>query len=224
MLIRDVQINGKVYVKHELVQMTVVVSDGSVVDGIVVACVRSEGPIPEGPEEPGYQEQPESVETYHNLPYRDGIKVAEAEAQLWALPEFEEYVDSNPLLDEVLDILTDEQAIVVPGAFPKWKPDTGYSVGDRRRYDSVLYKCLQAHTSQEDYTPDVAASLWARMLNPDPEVIPVWEQPDSTNPYMTGDKVHYPDADGPVYESLIDNNTWSPEAYPAGWQLVEGGE
>ena len=63
-------------------------------------------------------------------------------------------------------------------------------------------------------------SLWARILIPDPEVIPVWEQPDSTNPYMTGDRVHYPTAEDPVYESLIDNNVWSPGEYPAGWQEV----
>lgn len=218
MLERDVQIEGKVYVKHELAQLSVIIGD------TIVACVRSEGPDPHETDEMGDPVPPERIDTYHNLPYKDGIKVAEAEAQLWALPEFEEYVDSNPLLDEVLEILTDEQAATVPDAFPKWKPDTEYKVGDRRKHEGILYKCLQAHTSQEGQTPDVAASLWARMLNPDPEVIPVWEQPDSTNPYMTGDKVHYPDADGPIYESVIDNNIWSPEAYPQGWQLVEGGE
>lgn len=219
MLIRDVQIDGKLYVKHELVHMTIIIGDN------IVGCVRSYGPEPEydPADYPEYEEPPkaETVETFHDVFYKDGITAAEAETALWALPEFEEYIDTNPLLDEVLDILTDEQAVVVQDAFPVWKPDTGYSAGDRRRYDGVLYKCLQAHTSQEDHTPDVAASLWARMLNPDPEVIPVWEQPDSTNPYMTGDKVHYPDADGPVYESLIDNNVFSPEAYPQGWQLVQ---
>ena len=149
----------------------------------------------------------------------------QAEEWLKTLDDFEEYIDeAQAALDEVLDILTDDQAIIVPDAFPAWKPDTAYKVGDRRKHEGILYKCLQAHTSQEDYSPDKAASLWARMLNPDPEVIPVWEQPDSTNPYMTGDKVHYPDADGPIYESVIDGNIWSPEAYPQGWQIVEGGE
>lgn len=211
MLIRDVQFGDKVYSRHELTQLTVIVEDGNVVDDILTACVRSET-----------FDGSESLETYHNLSYQDGFSVAIAEERLWLLPEFEEYVDqTQAALDEVLDILTDEQAVTVPDAFPQWMSGTGYSVGDRRRYEGILYKCLQAHTSQEDYTPDVAASLWARMLNPDPEVIPVWEQPDSTNPYMTGDKVHYPDANGPVYESLIDNNVFSPEAYPQGWQLVQ---
>ena len=62
-----------------------------------------------------------------------------------------------------------------------------------------------------------AASLWAKVLIQNPDVIPEWEQPDSTNAYMTGDKVIY---NGLVYESVIDNNVWSPEAYPAGWKLI----
>ena len=48
--------------------------------------------------------------------------------------------------------------------------------------------------------------------------VPEWKQPDSTNAYMTGDKVKF---EGQVYESLIDNNVWSPSANPSGWQLVE---
>ena len=62
-----------------------------------------------------------------------------------------------------------------------------------------------------------APSLWAKVLIPDENVIPEWEQPDSTNPYMIGDKVSF---DGKVYESVIDNNIWSPAAYPAGWKEI----
>ena len=98
-----------------------------------------------------------------------------------------------------------------------WNETKVYAVGDRVRYDSVLYKCLQAHTAQTTWTPTDAPSLWAKVLIPDPEVIPEWEQPDSTNPYMKGDKVTYK---GKTYESLIDNNVWSPEAYPQGWKEV----
>lgn len=207
MLKRTVQINGALYDEHRVTRLDAYVGSST------IGYVRSENSTE------GY-----SVTRPFTLDYEDGMAVEDAEDKLWSLPSFEEYVDSEALLDEVLPYITDEQATEIPGVFPAWKVDKEYSVGYRVNYQGVLYKCLQAHTSQEDYTPDVAASLWARMLNPDPDIIPVWEQPDSTNPYMTGDKVHYPDADGPVYESLIDNNTWSPEAYPAGWQLVEGGE
>ena len=65
--------------------------------------------------------------------------------------------------------------------------------------------------------PVDAASLWAKVLIPNPDVIPEWEQPDSTNPYMKGDKVTY---NGKTYESVIDNNVWSPDTYPAGWKEI----
>ena len=102
--------------------------------------------------------------------------------------------------------------------FPRWMADTAYETGERLYYGGALYSVLQGHTSQADWTPDVSPSLFARVLIPDPETIPDWVQPDSTNPYMKGDKVRY---NGKIYESLIDNNIWSPEAYPAGWKEKE---
>lgn len=160
-----------------------------------------------------------------NWHYREqklDLTFEQAEEWVKGLDFYAQYVNEEQ--ERILSILTDEQAIAVADVFPEWVEGRDYEVGYRVLYEGVLYKCLQAHTSQADWTPDSAASLWARMLNPDPEVIPVWEQPDSTNAYMTGDKVHYPDADGPIYESTIDGNVWSPEAYPQGWRLVEGGE
>ena len=121
-------------------------------------------------------------------------------------------------MDAAGAMLTDEQAASVPALYSAWETGTAYNAGDRRTYGGVLYKCLQAHTSQDDWTPDVAVSLWATVLIPDPDVIPDWVQPDSTNAYMTGDKVRY---NGVVYRSLIDNNVWSPDAYPAGWEIVK---
>ena len=119
------------------------------------------------------------------------------------------------------DHIEDSDAASFTELFPAWDGNgKAYAVGDRVRYDGTLYKVLQAHTSQADWTPDAAPSLFAEVLIPDPTVIPVWQQPDSTNPYMTGDRVHYPDENGPVYESTIDNNVWSPADYPAGWSEV----
>ena len=117
----------------------------------------------------------------------------------------------------------EEDTVVLenPNLLPVWQPDVAYVTGRKIVFNNVVYKVLQDHTSQYGWEPGIAPSLFAKVLIPDPEVIPVWEQPDSTNPYMTGDKVHYPDADGPVYESLIDGNVWSPEAYPQGWKIVE---
>ena len=115
--------------------------------------------------------------------------------------------------------MDDKDALDYIELFPAWSGEgVEYNVGDRVRYEGVLYKVLQVHTSQPDWTPDYAVSLFARVLNPDPEVIPDWVQPDSTNPYMKGDKVRF---EGKIYESLIDGNVWSPAAYPGGWKEVE---
>ena len=99
--------------------------------------------------------------------------------------------------------------------FAPWAYPIAYKKGNIRRYGSDLYRCNQDHTSQADWTPDVAVSLFAQVLIPDPEVIPEWVQPESTNPYMTGDKVTY---NGKTYVSTIDNNVWAPDAY--GWEEI----
>ena len=119
------------------------------------------------------------------------------------------------------DHIEDSDAIGYTELFPAWDGNGRlYTAGERVRFNGVLYKILQDHTSLPDWTPEMAPSLFAKVLIPDPDVIPVWEQPDSTNPYMTGDKVHYPGENDPVYESTIDNNVWSPEEYPAGWREI----
>lgn len=110
-------------------------------------------------------------------------------------------------------MLTDEQALTVPIIFPVWRGDgISYAVGDRVMYSGVLYKCLQAHTSQSTWTPTDAPSLWAKVLILTPGVIPDWEQPSSTNPYAKGDKVKHK---GKIWVSDIDNNVWEPSIY--GW-------
>lgn len=104
--------------------------------------------------------------------------------------------------------LTDEQALSVQSIYPVWDGNgVVYTADYKVMYNGTLYKCLQAHTSQDDWTPDVSPSLFAKVLIPDANVIPEWEQPDSTNPYMTGDKVKH---NGKTWESLVNNNVWEP--------------
>ena len=107
---------------------------------------------------------------------------------------------------------TDEQALKVPSLYPAWKPGIDYRAGDRVQHRGVLYKVLQAHTSQADWTPDATPALFAKVLIPDETIIPEWVQPDSTNPYMKGDKVLH---NGKTWTSDIDNNVWEPGVY--GW-------
>ena len=116
-------------------------------------------------------------------------------------------------------VTDDAVALTIQEFYDIWEVGATYEVGRYLQYKGVLYKVLQPHTSQETWTPDVASSLYAKVLiDPTEETIPDWEQPDSTNAYMTGDKVRF---EGVVYESTIDNNIWSPTAYPAAWKIVE---
>lgn len=111
---------------------------------------------------------------------------------------------------------TDIQALSAMSIYPAWKAGVDYTVNYRVLHDGVLYKVLQAHTSQTDWAPNLAPSLFAKVLIPDTETIPEWEQPDSTNPYMAGDKVTH---NGKTWVSDIDNNVWEPSVY--GWTETE---
>lgn len=111
--------------------------------------------------------------------------------------------------------LSDEDALEAVEFFPAWNVPADYVVGDRVRYEGLLYKCLQSHTSQSTWAPTDAPSLWAQVLIPDPEVIPEWAQPESTNPYMKGDKVKH---NGKTWICDIDNNVWEPGVY--GWTEI----
>ena len=117
-------------------------------------------------------------------------------------------------IGKVQKTLTDEQAIQCAGIYPEWNGDgKQYAVGDRVTYNEKLYKVLQAHTSQTGWTPTAAPSLFAEILaGQDGTDIGEWAQPDSTNPYMKGDRVTH---NGKTWESTIDNNVWEPSVY--GW-------
>ena len=109
-----------------------------------------------------------------------------------------------------------EDAYEFPELFQRWSGDgRDYKTGDLVSYGEYVYRVLQDHTSQPTWNPADAPSLFARVLNPDPEIIPDWVQPESTNPYMKGDKVKHKDR---VWISTIDNNIWEPGVF--GWDEV----
>lgn len=120
-------------------------------------------------------------------------------------------------LNNIIGEMTDEEAVERPILFPNWKSGKEYTVNERIRYGGRIFKVLQNHTSQDDWTPSRTPSLFAEILTSEDGEPQEWQQPSSINPYLTGDKVIY---NGLVYESLIDNNTWSPEDYPQGWKLI----
>ena len=120
--------------------------------------------------------------------------------------------------------LDDEKALEVATIYDPWVVGKAYTIGEFITYgentvgDPQLYKVVQAHTSQADWTPDVTASLYDA-IGLDDEGYPIWSQPTGAHDaYNKGDVVDY---NGTLYESLIDGNVYSPDAYPDGWKVYE---
>lgn len=119
-----------------------------------------------------------------------------------------QYIEANA------ETMSDENALEAVELFPRWVSDTIYAVDERISYNGVLYKCLQLHTSQPDWTPDVAVSLWVRVYI---EEFPEWVQPTgATDAYNLGDKVSHLEKH---WISDYDNNTWEPSVF--GWHEAE---
>lgn len=122
------------------------------------------------------------------------------------------------MIEKATVSLPDEDALEAVELFPAWAAVTAYTVGQRIRYGEKLYRCEQAHTSQIGWEPPAVSALWTEVSAPGE--IPVWRQPSGAqDAYRIGDKVYYPDADGLVYCSIIDNNVWEPGVF--GWDLFK---
>ena len=108
---------------------------------------------------------------------------------------------------------TDESALDAIDLYPAWRTGTAYAADERIRYEGILYRCVQSHTSQADWTPDVTPALWTAVsLDEWPE----WIQPvGSSDAYSKGDKVSYQDKH---WVSDVDSNVWAPGVY--GWSEV----
>ena len=113
-------------------------------------------------------------------------------------------------IDLATSYLSDEQAETVTELFPLWESGVAYVVGDRRQYDNLLYRCVQAHTSQADWTPPAVPALWVRTSV---EEWPEWIQPTGAHDaYNTGDKVSH---NNKHWICDIDANVYEPGVY--GW-------
>lgn len=124
----------------------------------------------------------------------------------------------RPLIEKAAVSLTDTDALDAVELFEHWAVGHSVSIGDRLEYGGKLYKCVQTHTTAAEWPPDATPALWTEVAKPGE--IPVWKQPTGAqDAYMIGDKVHYPDADGPVYISTVDNNVWEPGGV-YGWELA----
>lgn len=129
------------------------------------------------------------------------------------------------LVDSIVFVVLAEQGLVDEVTatehseiFAPWEPDVDYKAGQLRTYgeDGKLYKCIQAHKSQTDWTPDVAVSLWVVAGDP-AEEWPEWSQPiGAQDAYMSGDKVSHRDQH---WISSVDANVWEPGVY--GWAAAD---
>ena len=121
-----------------------------------------------------------------------------------------------------IDELQPEDIADLVGLYDPWTVDEAVAVGDIRSYEGKLYKVVQTHTTQADWTPDVTPALWTEIAPPETEdgeeIVPDFVQPTGAHDaYNAGDKVLF---EGKIYESTIDANTWSPTDYPQGWKEV----
>lgn len=119
----------------------------------------------------------------------------------------------RPYIEKAAVSLTDADALESVELFPAWAAGVAYAVDERVQYQGTLYRVVQAHTSQADWTPDKTPALFVVVsLDEWPE----WVQPTgSHDAYKKGDRVTF---EGKHYISLIDGNAYSPAVYPAGWE------
>lgn len=203
---RDVLLNGSVYGHHELASIELYLGSYLVIQ------VRS------WRDAAAKEASPTEFYTTRILNYdaTDTVTIDAAYERVMSDELFVEYIDpSKSALDELLPTLTDEQADIVPQIFPEWALDVHYTVGKRCRYNDILYRCIQEHTSLEDYEPPKVPALWTR--NGASGEIEEWIQPTgSEDAYNKGDKVTHNDK---TWISVYDGkNVWEPGVY--GWDEV----
>ena len=117
------------------------------------------------------------------------------------------------MIEKASTSLSDEDALSAIELYPQWQTGTAYTADERIRYNSTLYRCVQAHTSQDDWTPDITPALWTVVSL---DEYPEWVQPTGAqDAYNKGDKVSY---NGKHWISTVDNNVWMPSVY--GWDEV----
>jgi len=150
-----------------------------------------------------------SVRTSLLHDFVDGMTVADAEEIAKASTEFEEYTDpTEALIDEIIGKVGDDAAAIL---FDAWVADHVYKLNDRASYGGTVYRCIQSHTSQADWTPDAVPALWTRIkADLDPSEPEEWVQPTGAqDAYAKGDRVKH---NGKVWESDVDSNVWEPGA------------
>lgn len=157
----------------------------------------------------------EDMQAWRDLAKRTACELLGGTPSTNYAPSLSELVGQlKKVLSKEVQQLPDEEAMNVPSLFEEWKPDITVVAGERRYFAKALYKCVQGHKTQSDWTPDITPALWTKVSL---DEWPQWVQPTGAHDaYNIGDKVTF---EGHHYVSLINGNVWSPSAYPAGWKL-----
>lgn len=126
----------------------------------------------------------------------------------------EQIIEAKKILLEAFKSLDDEKAYKIKFFFENWAPGKNYEVGERILYNGELYNVIQNIFSDEE-TPEESIKYikTSRPIN----LIEEWND-DIRKVYNAGDKMKMGNY---IYQSLIDNNSWSPREFPAGWIIVE---
>lgn len=116
-----------------------------------------------------------------------------------------------------MDSFSDYQALQIAELYAAWHTGVDYKVGQIARYDGKLYRCVQAHASQEGWEPDVTASLWSG-ISFDENGVENWTQPTGAHDaYNIGDHVMHNDVE---WVSLVNGNIWEPVEGSTLWEVV----
>ena len=168
--------------------------------------------------------QPDKQQTtdYTALMYRNLEVDSDGEPIIPPEPPLDAVVADDSIIPMVsvlvrADMMLPEELAALANAYPAWQAGEAVAVDDLRSHDGMLWRAVQAHTTQADWQPDVAVSLWARTAPPD--VIPEWRQPlGAHDAYPVGYVVT---RNGSLYESLHPTNVWEPGTDPTLWALIE---
>lgn len=120
----------------------------------------------------------------------------------------------RPYIEKAATNLADEDALEAVQLFPVWCATISYDMGNRVQYNGVLYRCVQPHTSLENWTPDATPALWTKVSL---EQYPEWVQPTGAHDaYNIGDTVSY---NGTHYICISNANVYAPGVY--GWDVIQ---
>ena len=116
-------------------------------------------------------------------------------------------------IEQAASLIDDENALALVELFPLWVINKAVIAGDRVQDEGVLYKCIQAHTTQAGWKPKNTPALWTKISV---EEWPEWAQPlGAHDAYMKDSKVSF---NSKHWMSIVDNNVWQPGVY--GWVEV----